>query len=56
MPLVSLEEAVEKLVHILPRVQTYAYVAKQRCKTPADGLTQDESAAIVLYTMGWKTS
>jgi hypothetical protein len=53
MPLVSLEEAVEKLVHILPLIQTYVYVAKQRCKQPADGLTQDESAAIMLYTMGW---
>ncbi|CAF5131503.1 unnamed protein product, partial [Rotaria sp. Silwood1] len=54
MPLVSLEETVEKLVHILPTVQSYAYVAKQRCKNPADGLTQDESASIMLYTMGWE--
>jgi hypothetical protein len=54
MPLVSLEDAVEKLVHLLPRVQTYAHVAKERCKKPADGLTQDESASIMLYTMGWK--
>lgn len=54
MPLVSLEEAVEKLVHLLPRVQTYAHVAKERCKKPADNLTQDESASIMLYTMGWK--
>ena len=53
MPLVSLEEAVEKLVRFLPLVKTYAYVAKERCKNPADGLTQDESAAIMLYTMGW---
>ncbi|CAF2949765.1 unnamed protein product [Rotaria sp. Silwood2] len=54
MPLVSLEETVEKLVHILPTVQSYAYVAKQRCKNPANGLTQDESASIMLYTMGWE--
>jgi hypothetical protein len=54
MPIVSLEEAVEKLVPILPAVQSYAYVAKQRCKKPADGLSQDESASIILYTMGWK--
>ncbi|CAF3052229.1 unnamed protein product [Rotaria sp. Silwood2] len=54
MPLVSLEEAVEKLVHILPTVQIYAYVAKQRCKNPVDGLSQDESASIMLYTMGWE--
>ncbi|CAF1525845.1 unnamed protein product, partial [Rotaria sordida] len=30
MPLVSLEEAVEKLIDILPTVQSHAYVAKQR--------------------------
>lgn len=53
-PLVSLEEAVESLVSILPDVRSYAYVAKLRCESPTDGLTQDESAAIMLYTMGWK--
>ncbi|CAF3306627.1 unnamed protein product [Rotaria socialis] len=54
MPLVTLEKAVEPLVSILPAVQSHAYVAKQRCENPADGLTQDESASIMLYTMGWK--
>ncbi|CAF3272011.1 unnamed protein product [Rotaria sp. Silwood2] len=54
MPLVSLEQAVEPLVPFLPDVQSRAYVAKQRCKKPADELTQDESASIVLYTMDWK--
>ncbi|CAF0783992.1 unnamed protein product [Adineta steineri] len=54
MPLVSLEDAVQPLVSILPEVQSHAYVAKQRCKTPADELTQDESASIMLYTMGWE--
>jgi hypothetical protein len=53
MPLVSLEKAVAELVPILPTVQSHAYVAKQRCKKPADGLSQDESASIMLYTMGW---
>ena len=54
MPLVELETAVEKLVDFLPSIQIYAYVAKQRCQQPTDGLTQDESAAIMLYTMGWQ--
>jgi hypothetical protein len=54
MPLVSLEEAVKELVHLLPAVQSHAYIAKQKCKKPADGLSQDESASIMLYTMGWK--
>ncbi|CAF2666511.1 unnamed protein product [Rotaria sp. Silwood2] len=54
MPVVSLEEAVDSLVPLLPAVQSHAYVAKQRCENPADGLTQDESASIMLYTMGWE--
>src|SRR3984957_15887930 len=53
-PLVPLEEAVKPLVPLLPAVQSYAYAAKQRCKKPADGLTQDQSAAIMLYSMGWE--
>ena len=54
-PLVPLEKAVEPLISILPDVQDYVYVAKQRCEpTPAHGLTQDESAAIILYTMEWE--
>lgn len=54
MPLVSLEEAVEPLVSILPDIQSYVYTAKQRCEKPADGLSQDESASIMLYTMEWQ--
>lgn len=55
MPLVSLEEAVEPLIDILPEVQDYAYVAKQRCDpVPAHGLSQDQSAAIILYSMEWE--
>ena len=54
MPLVSLEEAVKDLVPILPTVQSHAYIAKQNCENPADGLSQDESASIMLYTMGWE--
>lgn len=53
MPLVSLEEAVQPLIDILPDVQSHAYVAKQKCRNPADGLTPDESASIMLYTMSW---
>ncbi|CAF1593699.1 unnamed protein product [Rotaria sp. Silwood1] len=54
MSLVSLEEAVEKLVDLLPTIQSHAYIAKQKCKKPSDGLSQDESASIMLYTMGWE--
>ncbi|CAM4850401.1 unnamed protein product, partial [Rotaria magnacalcarata] len=54
VPLVSLEEAVKPLVPILPDVQSHAYAAKLKCEKPADNLTQDESASIMLYTMGWE--
>ncbi|CAF4051171.1 unnamed protein product [Adineta steineri] len=54
MPIVSLEEAVEPLVSILPTVKSYARAAKKKCKKPADNLTQDESASIMLYSMGWE--
>jgi hypothetical protein len=55
MPIVSLDTAVEPLVSFLPAIQSYVYVAKERCiNPPSDGLTMDESASIMLYTMGWK--
>ena len=55
MPIVSLEETVEPLVSILPEIQDYAFVAKQRVKPiPDDGLTKDESASIILYSMEWE--
>ncbi|CAF1468950.1 unnamed protein product [Rotaria sp. Silwood1] len=55
VPLVPLEIAVEPLVHLVPNIQSYAHTAKQQCKKPPpDGMTIDESASIMLYTMGWK--
>jgi len=53
-PLVTIEEATAPLTTIVPRITTYAYVAKQRAKNPANGLSVDESAAITLYTMEWE--
>lgn len=54
MPLVPLEIAVKPLVELLPDVEDHANRAKERCQNPADGLTIDESASIMLYTMSWK--
>jgi len=54
MPLVSLEEAVQPLLPILPDIRRKVHTAKLRCKNPADGLTPDQSAAIMLYTMEWE--
>ncbi|CAF3917858.1 unnamed protein product [Rotaria sp. Silwood1] len=50
MPLVSIEDAVKPLVKIVPKVERNVYIVKQNCKNPADGLTTDESASIMLYT------
>ena len=52
-PLLTLEEACEPLLNIVPRLPAHIWVAKQNSKNPSDGLTQDESAAIRLYTMEW---
>ena len=54
MSLVTLEESVEPLMRILPRVQIYVHAAKRNCQVTGDDLTHDESAAIMLYTMQWE--
>lgn len=54
MPLVSLERALEPLKTILPSIQQYVRLAKEKCSNPADGLTCDQSAAIMLLTMRWQ--
>jgi hypothetical protein len=53
--LMSLEEAVQPLVSLFDAgsLLSKVWVAKERCKNPADGLSQDESASIMLYTMEW---
>ena len=53
LPIVSLEKAIEPLVSILPKVRSYAYVAKRLCTESVDNLTSDELASIKLYSMGW---
>ncbi|CAF1260342.1 unnamed protein product [Rotaria sordida] len=50
-PLVSIEDAVKPLVKIVPKVERNVHIIKQNCKNPADGLTTDESASIMLYTL-----
>jgi hypothetical protein len=52
-PLLPLEEACEPLIGIVPRLPDHIRIAKQNSKNPSDGLTEDESAAIRLYTMEW---
>lgn len=51
LPLVTLEEAVQPISHLFEEIQGNVWVAKENCQDPPDGLTQDESASIHLYTM-----
>ena len=50
-PLLTLEEAVEKLTPTIPRLTDYVATAKKKYNRHSDLLTRDESAAIYLYTM-----
>lgn len=50
LPIVTLEEAVEPLIDIVPKIERNVYIVKQNCQTPQDSLTIDESASIMLYT------
>ncbi|CAF1568691.1 unnamed protein product [Rotaria sp. Silwood1] len=50
-PLVSLLEAVEHVSGFFNEIEDNVYVALHNCRKPADGLNQQESASIHLYTM-----
>ena len=52
-PLVPLKKAVEKVGKLIDDVDSRVWTALERCEDPSDGLTRDESAAIVLYTIEW---
>lgn len=56
-PLVSLEKAVEPLMDIVPQVKHMVSIVKHSRSSAKNvgTLTNDESAAICLYTLGWKT-
>ncbi|CAF0829366.1 unnamed protein product [Rotaria sp. Silwood1] len=56
MPLVPLEEAVLPLLDVLPDIHEMVRIVKTKCALPANGLTSDQSAAIMLYTMEWEPS
>ncbi|CAF1328247.1 unnamed protein product [Adineta steineri] len=50
-PLVSFEEAIVPINNLVPGIAQYAATAKLLSTAPADSLTEEESAAIYLYTM-----
>jgi hypothetical protein len=51
LPLLTLEEAVEKIIPLIPHVMDYVTTAKRKHNWHLTLLTRDESAAIYLYTM-----
>lgn len=54
-PLVTLEEAVKSIVHLVTDVERMAYVAKMKAQNNRyDHLLIDESAALILYSMNWE--
>ncbi|CAF3633963.1 unnamed protein product [Rotaria sp. Silwood1] len=54
MPIVSLEKAIGPLISLIPDVEQMVSIAKQNCNNSKDGLTSDESASIMIYTMEWE--
>lgn len=54
VPIVSLEEAVAPLISIVDEIHHMVWTVKQNCSTtPKNGLTVDESACIMLYSLEW---
>ncbi|CAF3430719.1 unnamed protein product [Rotaria sp. Silwood1] len=54
MPLLSLKMSVGNLERLVSKAIENANIATERSIYPANGLSQDESASICLYTMDWK--
>ncbi|CAF1580254.1 unnamed protein product, partial [Didymodactylos carnosus] len=54
-PPLPLDIAVQQLELLMSDIQLKVEKAKQGCRTFKDGLTEDESAAIYLYTMQWES-
>jgi hypothetical protein len=51
LPVLTLEEAVEKLIPLIPEVMDYVAIAKKKYNRHSSLLTRDESAAIYFYSM-----
>ncbi|CAF1222604.1 unnamed protein product [Rotaria magnacalcarata] len=52
--LVSIEKALEPIVPHIDQLLYYIKIAKKHCHFPSEhGLTQDQSAAVYIYTMEW---
>ena len=53
MPLVTLNEAIRPLIPHVSEIQHMVYRVRSDNKEPADGLTTEESASIMLYSLEW---
>ena len=51
--ILSLHRAVEPIHHLVNDLPNKVSYSLDRCKNPQDGLTQEESATIYLYTLQW---
>ena len=54
LPVVSLEEAVKPLRSLVVDIEQMVWIVKANCVQPKDGLSVDESASLMLYTMKWQ--
>jgi hypothetical protein len=54
MPLVTLEEAIQPLLSLVPDIKQKLDIVKENCQEIKDGLTINESASIMLYSMQWQ--
>ncbi|CAF1446473.1 unnamed protein product [Adineta steineri] len=54
VPLVTLDEAIEPLLSIVPDIKQMLCIIKENCQEIKDDLTINESASIMLYTINWQ--
>jgi hypothetical protein len=55
IPIVSIEQAIQPLISLFTNIEQYLRIVKDKCLHPSDGLTSDESASIMLYSMLWQS-
>lgn len=54
IPIVSIEQAIQPLLSLIPNIENYLKKIQLKCMHPFDGLTSDQSTSIMLYSMLWQ--